>query len=86
MDPLTFVNIEWVKPLLKMLNNIRGQREKEVLALADVFGDPRVMLSYYVVPNCQHHNPGIMTKTSVHVPMSKPRFTTPCKPFLARKR
>ena len=57
MDPLTFVNIEWVKPLLKMLNNIRGQREKEVLALADVFGDPRVMLSYYVVPNCQHHNP-----------------------------
>ncbi len=57
VDPSTFVSIKWVNPLLKMLKNIRGQREKDVLALADVFGDPRVMLSYYVVPNCQHHNP-----------------------------
>ena len=57
MEPLTFVNIQWVKPLLQKLNDIRGQRAKEVTALADVFGDPRVLLNYYVVPNCQHHNP-----------------------------
>ena len=57
MEPLTFVNIQWVKPLLQKLNDIRGQRAKDVTALADVFGDPGVLLNYYVVPNCQHHNP-----------------------------
>ncbi len=57
MEPLTFVNIQWVKPLLQKLNDIRGQRAKDVTALADVVGDPRVLLNYYVVPNCQHHNP-----------------------------
>ena len=57
MEPLTFVNIQWVKPLLEKLQNIRGERDKAVTALADVFGDPKVMLNYYVVPNCQHHNP-----------------------------
>ena len=57
MEPLTFVNIQWVKPLLQKLQNIRGERDKAVTALADVFGNPRVMLNYYIVPNCQHHNP-----------------------------
>jgi hypothetical protein len=57
MEPLTFVNIQWVKPLLQKLQDIRGERNQAVTALADVFGDPQVMLNYYVVPNCQHHNP-----------------------------
>ena len=57
MEPLTFVNIQWVKPLLQKLNDIRGQRAKEVTALADVFGDPRVrtpdVLDFTIIPHCK---------------------------------
>lgn len=54
---LTFVDIRWVKLLVKKLRDIRGQRAKDVQALQDEFGDFNPLLKYYVVPNCQHHNP-----------------------------
>ncbi|TAN48989.1 MAG: formylglycine-generating enzyme family protein [Methylococcaceae bacterium] len=56
-EPLSFVSIEWIKPLAKQLRKIRGQRAAAVTALSDEFGDPRLLLDYYVEPHCQHHNP-----------------------------
>jgi hypothetical protein len=61
MEPLTFVNIKWVKPLAEKLKTILetslGKRAEEVKILNAEFGDTRLLLDYYVVPNCQYHNP-----------------------------
>ncbi len=57
MEPLTFVNIQWVKPLAEMLKKIRGERAKQVEALTDEFGNFTPLLNYYEQPNCQYQNP-----------------------------
>jgi len=57
MEPLTFVDISWMKPLMRKIKAIREKRAKEVYALDNDFGDTRLLLDYYVIPNCQHHNP-----------------------------
>ena len=57
MEPLTFVNIQWVKPLAEMLKKIRGERAKAVTALKDEFGDFTPLLNYFEQPNCQYQNP-----------------------------
>ena len=54
---LSFVSIEWIKPLWKKLNKIWDQRGEEISEIGNVFGDPRLLAKYYVEPNCQHHNP-----------------------------
>jgi hypothetical protein len=33
MEPLTFVNIQWVKPLAEKLKDLRGRRAEEVQTL-----------------------------------------------------
>ena len=57
MEPLTFVNIQWVRPLAEMLKKIRGERVKQVEALTDEFGNFTALLNYYEQPNCQYQNP-----------------------------
>ncbi|MEI6067207.1 MAG: formylglycine-generating enzyme family protein [Methylococcaceae bacterium] len=54
---LSFVSIEWIKPLWKKLNKIWDQRDQEIMEIGNVFGDPRLLAKYYVEPNCQHYNP-----------------------------
>ena len=43
-DPiLSFISINWIKPLYKKLTNIWETRDKEFDEIVDVFGDPRVL-------------------------------------------
>ena len=44
-------------PLVKRLNAKRNDKAKELAEMGDVFSDPVLLSKYYVVPNCQHHNP-----------------------------
>jgi len=54
---LTFISIDWLKPLAAKLKKIRDEREAEIRKISDSFGDPELLARYYVEPNCQHHNP-----------------------------
>jgi len=54
---LTFISIDWLKPLAAKLRKIRDERETEIRKISDSFGDPELLARYYVEPNCQHHNP-----------------------------
>ena len=51
------IKAEWLEPLFKQLIKIRAEREAEITAIADVFGDPMLLAKYYIEPRCQHHNP-----------------------------
>ena len=51
------IKAEWLEPLFKQLLEIRAEREAEVTAIADVFGDPMLLAKYYIEPECQHYNP-----------------------------
>ncbi len=43
--------------LLKRLTARRNDRALEIAEIGNVFSDPLLLAKYYVVPNCQHHNP-----------------------------
>ncbi|MCX7112396.1 MAG: SUMF1/EgtB/PvdO family nonheme iron enzyme [Proteobacteria bacterium] len=43
--------------LLKRLTARRNDRADEIAEIGNVFSDPLLLAKYYVVPNCQHHNP-----------------------------
>ena len=53
----TFLSIDQLKYLSGELLKRWYKREKEITQIADVFGDPELLLKYYVPPDCQHHNP-----------------------------
>lgn len=77
VSELSFVSIDWIKPLWKKLNKTWASRNKELDELGNVFGDPRLLAKYYVEPNCQHHNPANYDED--HGPRSyvkTPIFTT----------
>ena len=40
---MTFISIHLIKPLLQKLSEIFGQRQKELIALADEFTDPLLL-------------------------------------------
>ena len=44
-------------PLVKRLSSKCNDKAKELAEMGDVFSDPVLLSKYYVVPNCQHHNP-----------------------------
>ncbi|HRD50644.1 MAG: SUMF1/EgtB/PvdO family nonheme iron enzyme [Candidatus Competibacter sp.] len=56
-EALTFISMDWIKPLAKKLKGIRDERINEINRIADTFGDPRPLARYYVEPKCQHYNP-----------------------------
>ena len=43
--------------LVKRLAARSNDRAKEIAEIGNVFSDPLLLAKYYVVPNCQHHNP-----------------------------
>ncbi|MFC1604071.1 pentapeptide repeat-containing protein [Planctomycetota bacterium] len=43
--------------MFQKLKTIRLDRDKELSAIADIFGDPVSLSACYIEPNCQHHNP-----------------------------
>ncbi len=43
--------------LVKRLAARRNDRAQEIAEIGNVFSDPLLLAKYYVVPNCQHHNP-----------------------------
>ncbi|HEX7891308.1 MAG TPA: pentapeptide repeat-containing protein [Ramlibacter sp.] len=47
----------WVSLLWQKLTNLRREREKELNALADIFGDPVELARFYIEPDCQQVNP-----------------------------
>ena len=57
LEILPFVKIEWVKPLWKKLNNIRGSQAQELDRLRDEFVDPEELARFYVQPHTQDRNP-----------------------------
>ncbi|WP_367154781.1 hypothetical protein [Methylomonas sp. HYX-M1] len=81
---LSFISIDWIKPLWKKLNQVWQQQDKELAEIGNLFGDPRLLAKYYVEPNCQHHNPADYDED--HDPVSNvkaPIFKT-INDFLAR--
>lgn len=56
-EPVTYVSLEWIKPLINRLKKIRRKRNETIETIVDIFGDPLHFLKYYVEPNCQHENP-----------------------------
>ncbi len=53
----SFIDDNWLKPLLKKLLALHNKRDEEIRRIADTFGDPELVAKYYIPPNCQHHNP-----------------------------
>lgn len=54
---MDFVSVKTLKPLIKALDRIRGQRAEEIRKISDTFTDAKELARYYVEPKCQHHNP-----------------------------
>jgi hypothetical protein len=54
---LTFISVDWIKPLWKELLRIRDDRTQELARIGDIFGNPLELAKYYIEPDCQHHNP-----------------------------
>jgi len=54
---IPFISNDLIKPLAKKLQRIWGQRDAELNAIYDTFGDPRPLASCYIEPEVQHHNP-----------------------------
>ncbi len=80
----TFISIDWIKPLVKKLAQIRDERAEELRKIGDVFGDPELLARYYIEPECQHHNPADYHEEEDPVSYVKtPAFTTVNK-FLNR--
>lgn len=76
-EALTFVSMDWIKPLAKKLKGIRDERTKEINMIADTFGDPRPLVRYYVEPKCQHYNPADHHEDEEPISFVKtPVFTT----------
>ncbi|MDS4040247.1 MAG: SUMF1/EgtB/PvdO family nonheme iron enzyme [Candidatus Competibacter sp.] len=76
-EVLTFVSMDWIKPLAKKLKAIRDDRIKEISRIADTFGDPKELARYYVEPKCQHHNPADYHEDEASISYVKtPAFTT----------
>ena len=76
-EALTFVSMDWIKPLAKKLKAIRDDRIKEINRIADTFGDPGPLARYYVEPKCQHHNPADYHEDEAAISYVKtPAFTT----------
>ena len=51
------ISKEALPPLVQRLTSRSNNRAKEIAAIANVFSDPLLLAKYYIVPNCQHHNP-----------------------------
>jgi formylglycine-generating enzyme required for sulfatase activity len=76
-EALTFVSMDWLKPLAKKLKAIRDDRIKEINSISDTFGDPKPLVRYYVEPKCQHHNPADYHEDEAPISFVKtPVFTT----------
>ncbi|MDG4595667.1 MAG: SUMF1/EgtB/PvdO family nonheme iron enzyme [Candidatus Contendobacter sp.] len=76
-EALTFVSMDWIKPLAKKLKVIRDDRIQEINRIADTFGDPKELARYYVEPKCQHHNPADYHEDEAAISYVKtPAFTT----------
>ncbi|MDS4031748.1 MAG: formylglycine-generating enzyme family protein [Candidatus Contendobacter sp.] len=76
-ETLTFVSMDWIKPLVKKLKAIRDDRIQEINRIADTFGDPKELARYYVEPKCQHHNPADYHEDEASISYVKtPAFTT----------
>ncbi|HRY16530.1 MAG TPA: effector protein PipB, partial [Candidatus Competibacteraceae bacterium] len=76
-EALTFVSMDWIKPLAKKLKVIRDDRVEEINRIADMFGDPNELARFYVEPNCQHHNPADYHEDEASISYVKaPIFTT----------
>jgi hypothetical protein len=54
---LSFISVDWIKPLAKRLRRIWEKRNAELAAISNTFGDPRPLASCYIEPRVQHHNP-----------------------------
>jgi len=54
---LSFISVDWIKPLAKRLQRIWEKRSAQLAAISNTFGDPRPLASCYIEPRVQHHNP-----------------------------
>jgi len=54
---LSFISVKWIKPLWQKLEKIRGQQQKELTEIGNIFGEPRELAKYYVQPHCEYRNP-----------------------------
>ena len=74
---LTFISIDWLKPLAAKLKKIRDERAEAIRKISDIFGDPQPLARYYVEPNCQHYNPADHDEDEAPISYVKtPVFTT----------
>jgi len=53
----TFLSVDKLPKLSNALLKSLRRRETAIMQITDVFGDPELLLKYYVPPLCQHHNP-----------------------------
>ena len=75
-DIISFVTAEAIKPLLKKLKQIRHDRHADLITVADTFGDPVQLASYYVEPYCQHQNPADYNEEDPISAIRSPVFAT----------
>ncbi|MCP4697176.1 MAG: hypothetical protein GY862_10045, partial [Gammaproteobacteria bacterium] len=71
-----FISVPMLKPLLKKLLVLRDAHDRELIKIADVFGDPVQLARYYVQPKCQHHDPADSNYDDVRSEVCSPIFET----------
>ncbi|HRX72040.1 MAG TPA: SUMF1/EgtB/PvdO family nonheme iron enzyme [Candidatus Competibacteraceae bacterium] len=84
-EALTFVSMDWIKPLAKKLKVIRDDRIGEINRIADTFGDPKELARFYVEPKCQHHNPADYHEDEASISYVKTPIFTTINDFLNRE-
>ncbi|MFZ1640948.1 MAG: formylglycine-generating enzyme family protein [Candidatus Contendobacter sp.] len=84
-EALTFVSIDWIKPLAKKLKGIRDARIQEINSISDTFGDPKPLVRYYVEPMCQHHNPADYHEDEAPISFVKAKAFVTINNFLNRE-
>ncbi|HRD64812.1 MAG TPA: formylglycine-generating enzyme family protein [Candidatus Competibacter sp.] len=84
-EALTFVSIDWIKPLAKKLKGIRDARTQEINNISNTFGDPKPLVRYYVEPKCQHHNPADYHEDEAPISFVKTPVFTTINDFLNRE-
>jgi len=53
----SLISAKWIPSLWNRLVEIRNKRENQIREITDSFGDPYMLVRYYIEPKCQHHNP-----------------------------
>lgn len=84
-EALTFVSMDWIKPLVKKLKTIRDDRIDEINRIAGTFGDPKDLARYYVEPKCQHYNPADHHEDEEPISFVKTPVFTTINDFLNRE-